>query len=209
MTERLVFILDDNNEFRESARWLLEGLDYEVQDFSEPTAALDALAAVRKVQPCCLLLDIRMPTMSGLDVHDQMRQQGIDVPVIYMTGHADVPLAVAAMGKGALMFLEKPLDETDLEAALTKAFSEPVQRRRKTREERDQIQKSRDQLAALTPREAELLDGIMNDRSNRMIADELGISIKTVEFHRAKLMRKLQAKNAAHLQRLVSSSEVV
>lgn len=202
-----VYVLDDNKGFRESTVWLLEAMDYQVEQFSDPAAAIEQFERRDNRVHDCLLLDIRMPTMSGLDVHDVMNEKGITLPVIYMTAHADVPIAVMAMSKGALTFLEKPLDETALSNALDMAFSETVQVRRKVRGNSEEYEKTRQRLGTLTPREAQILQGLLADMGNQEIADDLVISIKTVELYRSKIMAKLKAKNAAHLVRMVMTCE--
>ncbi|MEE9320666.1 MAG: response regulator [Granulosicoccus sp.] len=209
MPERMVFILDDNDEFRESTAWVLEGMDYAVEHYSDPLQLIETLGKIRKFQLGCLLLDIRMPIMSGLDVHDLLNDKGIDIPVIYMTAHGDVPLAVSAMSKGALTFLEKPLDDKLLDKTLKQAFSAGVQRRRSTRVAKEEIQKTKQRLETLTPRELQVVQGVVSDRSNKQIADDFHISIKTVELHRSRVMNKLSAKNAAHLVRMVMSCDAV
>jgi len=123
MTQRNIFIVDDNAEFRQSAEWWLQGAGYQVESFENPSRALDQLAGRDTPEQVCVLLDVRMPEMSGLDMHDALHARGIPSPVIYMTGHGAVPLAVEAMKKGAVTFLEKPLDDTALETALETAFS--------------------------------------------------------------------------------------
>jgi len=154
-----------------------------------------------------VLLDIRMPVMSGLDVHDVLNEKGIALPVIYMTAHGDVPIAVAAMSKGALTFLEKPLDDAALTRALDAAFSETVQLRRRVRANHDEFVNTRKRLSTLTKRESQIVQGILADLSNQELAAEFNISIKTVELYRSKVMTKLEAKNAAHLVRMVMACE--
>lgn len=202
-----VFVLDDSDEFRASTVWLLEGMDYEVEDFAEPLTAIERFELNTDKAPACLLLDIRMPKMSGLDVHDVMNDKGIALPVIYMTAHGDVPIAVTAMSKGALTFLEKPLDPDALVRALDMAFSDSVQLRKSGLGSNDEYVKTRERLGTLTPREAQILKAILADQANQEIATNLNISIKTVELYRSKMMGKLKAKNAAHLVRLVMSCE--
>ena len=127
MNDKLVLVVDDNKDFLESTVWMLEGVGYEAKGFDNSEVALDEFDKVEKARPCCVLLDVRMPGMSGLDLHDTMNARAIDLPVVYMTGHGDVPLAVEAMKKGALTFLEKPLQDEALDSALEKAFSSEVQ----------------------------------------------------------------------------------
>lgn len=198
-----VYILDDNAEFRESTAFLLEAMGYAVNHFGEYNSALCAMTQVSKDQPACLLLDIRMPEKSGLDVHDLMHERDIDLPVIYMTAHGDVPLAVSAMKKGALTFLEKPLEDDALLAALEQALSESVQSLRSSAEERALIVQSRECLASLTARERQVADGIVDELSNKEIAVALDISVKTVEVHRSRVMKKMQVRNSAQLIRTV------
>ncbi len=123
MNARTIFIVDDNAEFRSSAQWWLASAGYEVVDFADPAAALDALQSRPPSGDACLLLDVRMPGMSGLDLHDRLHECGVKLPIIYMTGHGDVSLAVQAMQKGAVSFLEKPFADAALEQALDRAFA--------------------------------------------------------------------------------------
>ncbi len=203
MNTQQVYILDDNAEFRESTAFLLEAMGYAVNHFGEYNSALAAMTLVAKEQPACLLLDIRMPEKSGLDVHDLMHELDIDLPVIYMTAHGDVPLAVSAMRKGALTFLEKPLEDDALQVALEQALSERVQSRRSSVEERALIVENRERLASLTTRERQVADGIVNELSNKQIALEMDICVKTVEVHRSRVMKKMEARNPAQLVRSV------
>ncbi|MFK7994279.1 MAG: response regulator transcription factor [Granulosicoccus sp.] len=207
MTAQLVFILDDNDEFRESTAFLLDAMGYQVEHFGVYEKLFAAIDVLPEEQPVCLLLDIRMPQLSGLDVHDLMHEQYIDIPVIYMTAHGDVPLAVSAMRKGALTFLEKPLDDDELQGALNQALSAEVQGRRCTVAERAAVDETRKMMETLTPRELDVTRCIVNELSNKEIAAELNISIKTVELHRSRAMQKLQAKNAAQLIRRVLACE--
>ncbi|RQP21273.1 response regulator transcription factor [Piscinibacter terrae] len=208
MSTRTIFIVDDNAEFRSSAQWWLASAGYEVVDFADPADALDAFQASPPEGPACLLLDVRMPGMSGLDLHDRLHEQGLKLPVIYMTGHGDVPLAVQAMQKGAVSFLEKPFADAALEEALDRAFSRheaaPVE------EAGDDAHRQWQQrLARLTPREKELLAWVVEDKLNKTIADLMGISIKTVELHRKRVMDKLEAQSVTHLIKMVVGGRVV
>jgi len=209
MTESTVFVLDDNEGFRESTVWLLESMGYLTENFENPITAIQRLDTVHRAEPAALLLDIRMPSMSGLDVHDKLNELAINVPIMYMTAHGDVPVAVAAMSKGALTFLEKPLDESLLKTALELAFSDAVQRPRDFRGSREEYLQTKERLALLTPREKQIVDAMLHDKTNKEIASSHHISIKTVELYRSRAMSKLEAKNAAHLVRMVMSSEAL
>ena len=135
-TPRTLYLLDDNDDFRATAKWWLSGAGYDVIDFGDAQAAIDALAALdaAALTRACLLLDVRMPSMTGLQVHDVLIEKGItgararpSLPIVYMTGHGDVPLAVQAMEKGAITFLEKPFEDSALESALARAFEAGAQ----------------------------------------------------------------------------------
>lgn len=203
MTDPLIVILDDNEAFRESTAWLLEGYGYEVSRFADPTDAIACIERIPVETPCCLLLDIRMPSMSGLDVHDELARQRLTLPVIYMTAHGEVSLAVNAMQKGAFTFLEKPLDETALRSAIAEALSPDNLRRRLSAAERDAIAETGLNITTLTPRETEILNLIMEDKTNKEIARYVDISVKTVEMHRSRVMKKLGVRSAAQLVRMV------
>lgn len=202
---RIVFVLDDSTEFRESTMWLLEAMDYKVEGFEDPMLAIEKIKAVDERTEAVLLLDVRMPMMSGLDVHDTLNASGVAIPVIYMTANGAVPVAVSAMSKGALTFLEKPLNEDKLFAAMEAGFSKSVQIRRSVKANSGEYERTRERLKKLTPRESQIVQGMLGDMSNVQIADEFSISVKTVELYRSKVMHKLGAKSAAHLIRMVMS----
>lgn len=222
---RTIFIVDDNADFRSSAHWWLAGAGYEVVDYADPEDALQALCSARPAGAACVLLDVRMPGMSGLDLHDRLRAQGVHWPVVYMTGHGDVPLAVQAMQRGAVSFLEKPFADQALEEALDRAFDAsavPASAVRPVavpvaadaaaaapdKAESPAHQAWQQRLARLTPRERELLGWVVEGRLNKVIADRMGISIKTVELHRKRVMEKLQAQSVTHLITMVVSGRV-
>ena len=221
-TPRTIFIVDDNADFRSSAHWWLAGAGYEVVDYADPAEALAGLRSARPAGPACVLLDVRMPGMSGLDLHDRLREQGLPWPVVYMTGHGDVPLAVQAMQRGAVSFLEKPFADQALEEALDRAFHAsavpaaavvpvPVQVPEPAAApvaEDPARQSWQQRLTRLTPRERELLGWVVEGTLNKVIADRMGISIKTVELHRKRVMDKLQAISVTHLITMVVSGRV-
>lgn len=205
MNARTVYIVDDNTEFLQSAVWWLEGAGYDVECFDDPHRALEVLAAPRP--GACLLLDVRMPAMSGLEVHDTLRRRGVRIPVVYMTGHGDVPLAVEAMRKGAVTFIEKPFADEALESALALAF-EPSEAEPDAPGAAPADAEFSTRMARLTAREREVIDWVVKGKLNKVIADLLGISIKTVELHRKNAMSKLQARSVLELSRLMFTGKV-
>ncbi len=191
-----VFVVDDDPAVRDSLRLLLESVGLVAEAFSSPHQFLDAIVPE---QPGCVLLDIRMPGMSGLELQRRLVTRGISIPVIIITGHGDVTTAVQAMKTGAVDFLEKPFNDQVLLDRIHNAISCDTQARR-SRAERDEVGR---RLAALSPREVEVLDLIIAGKANKVIAVELGISEKTVEAHRARIMDKMQVRSAADLVRTV------
>ena len=187
-----VYVVDDDEAVRDSLQWLLEGKGYRVRCFESAESFLSRYDA-REV--ACLIVDIRMGGMSGLELQSRLMETRSPLPIVFITGHGDVPMAVDTMKKGAMDFIQKPFDETALvslvERMLTQAnesFAEYQQAA------------SRDALMAkLTTRESQVLERIVAGRLNKQIADDLGISIKTVEAHRANIMEKLNANTVADL----------
>jgi two-component system, LuxR family, response regulator FixJ len=200
---RTLYIVDDNLDFLQSAQWWLEGAGYTVHATTNPQEALRLLTP--PVPNACLLLDVRMPEMSGLDLHDALTARGIRLPIIYMTGHGDVPLAVQAMRKGAITFLEKPFADAALESALALAFSAPLPEPATAAPTVPSAEQAAlaQRLSKLTARERQVIDLVMQSKLNKTIADMLGISIKTVELHRKNAMAKLGARSAIELTRRV------
>jgi two-component system response regulator FixJ len=216
MTPRTVYIVDDNVEFLESTRFWLSGAGFAVQTWHEPQAAVQALAQRDRANPACLMLDVRMPQLSGLDVHDALIEHDAELPIIYMSGHADVPLAVQAMQKGAVTLLEKPFDDGALEQALEKAFTH-APRRSAGPDAADSAgtpapDEGQARFAAmearLTPRERQVLSFVIQGIYNKNIADRIGLSIKTVELYRARGMAKMQARSVAELTRMMVTHRV-
>jgi two-component system, LuxR family, response regulator FixJ len=212
-----IYIVDDNPEFRESTRFWLSGAGFEVRAWGDPHEAIEALARRDRREKACLMLDVRMPQLSGLDVHDALLERGAQLPVIYMSGHADVPLAVQAMRKGAVTLLEKPFDDEALEAALETAFAHeagaapPAARPQAVAPAADTSEahlRFRAREASLTPRERQVLGFVIQGIYNKNIADRIGLSIKTVELYRARGMAKMQARSVAELTRMMVSQQV-
>ncbi len=210
----MVYVVDDNKDFLESTVWMLEGEGYQVESFSDPHSFLSQLSEGPIQKDACILMDVRMPEMSGLDLHDQLIDKEIKIPVIYMTGHGDVSLAVEAMKKGAVTFIEKPLKNDSLETALDAAF---LQAKRQAKDQQQNTTEQADnaeneyveRLSTLTPREKDVVDGIVSGKLNKIIAYDLGISIKTVELHRSRVMAKMKARNAADLVKMVITKSIM
>jgi two-component system, LuxR family, response regulator FixJ len=214
---RTLLLVDDNAAFRESTAWLLDALGYEVRGYDSAPALLEALAdPARMPALACVLLDVRMPGIDGLQLHDALLARSIGWPVVYMTGHGDVPLAVAAMRKGAYSFLEKPFRESALEETLSQAFAHAETRQREPAaamasaapragqsETADGPPPLPPAAARLTGRERQVLELVVQGKLNKTIADVLGISIKTVELHRANMMQKMGARSITDLMRRV------
>jgi FixJ family two-component response regulator len=196
-TTAQILLVDDNDEFRESTCWLLEDAGFEVSPFASATALLDALegGGLGGV-PACIVSDIRMPRMSGIELQQELKRRGVELPLVFVTAHADIPLAVEAMRNGAVNFIEKPFDPITLVHALRTAT--------------DRIADGGSNPAVmekLTPRERQVLELVVAGKLNKTIADVLGISIKTVELHRSNLMAKLGARNVAEVIRIALGHE--
>ncbi|CAG2144621.1 Transcriptional regulatory protein FixJ [Cupriavidus yeoncheonensis] len=193
-----VFIVDDDEAMRDSLTWLLEGNGYQVRSYS---SAEQFLAAYDASQVSCLILDVRMPGMSGPELQERMIAENIDIPIVFITGHGDVPMAVSTMKRGAIDFIEKPFDESELRALVERMLQKARTDHSAAREQRA----AKDLLGKLTTREQQVLERIVAGRLNKQIADDLGISIKTVEAHRANIMEKLNVNTVADLLRLALS----
>lgn len=195
-----VYIVDDDPAVRDSLQWLVESVNLPVKAFGTGLEFLDSDAPHK---PGCLILDIRMPGMSGVDVFEELKNINSTLPVIFLTGHGDVHLAVRAMKAGAFDFVEKPFNDQVLLDLVQKAIrhdSEHTTAKSKTDEIRTKIEN-------LTAREKEVLDGVVGGRSNKVIAQDLGLSEKTIEFHRAKMMEKMNAPSLAVLIKMVTVVE--
>jgi FixJ family two-component response regulator len=198
---RQVFLVDDNDAFRNSTRWLLEGHGLRVDAFASPRHFLAYLRALPDplAVDACIVLDIRMPEMTGLEVQEALQQSACPFPVVFISGHGDVPLAVQAMRRGAAHFLEKPFGPEALVGAIDDAFDAAAARRAHPVAADAQ---ARQRVASLTVRERQVLDMAVEGLLNKTIADKLGISIKTVELHRSRVMAKMKAKSIAQLVQL-------
>ena len=194
-----VFVVDDDEAVRASIRWLLESSNYKVELFDSGESFM---THYQPDQVGVLLLDVRMNGMSGLEVQDHLIARKSDLPIIMLTAYGDVQMAVTALKKGAVDFIEKPFDHAALRQLVEKMLVEAV--RRRSQNERELI--GRQKMAKLTPRERQVLERIVSGRLNKQIADDLGISIKTVEAHRASIMDKTASGTVADLMRVVMDS---
>ncbi len=194
----VVYVVDDDEAVRDSLQWLLEASSYRVETYDSAEAFL---AGFDPQAIACLILDVRMPGMSGLELQDELLARRLALPIIFITGHGDVPMAVSTMKKGAVDFIEKPFDQTALKALVERMLAHA--RAAAASAERQRLNQAL--LARLTPREQQVLERIVAGRLNKQIADDLGISIKTVEAHRANIMDKLRANTVADLMRVALS----
>jgi len=190
-----VFIVDDDEAVRDSLSWLMESVGLSTETFPSADAFLQGYGADR---PGCLILDIRMPGMSGLELQSVLREQGFRLPLIIISGHADVPMAVRALKAGAFDFIEKPFNDQLLLDIVQRA----IEHDRQQRESHAEVDEWRARLESLTPREREVLELVVSGAANKVISSELGVSLKTVEAHRAKVMDKLQASSLSELVRM-------
>jgi FixJ family two-component response regulator len=190
-----IYVVDDDEAVRDSLQWLLEGKDYRVRCFDSAESFLSRYDA-REV--ACLIVDIRMGGMTGLDLQNRLIERQSPLPIVFITGHGDVPMAVDTMKKGAMDFIQKPFKEE----ALVSLVERMLEQAKSTFAEH-QVSASRDALLGkLTSRESQVLERIVAGRLNKQIADDLAISIKTVEAHRANIMEKLGANTVADLLKI-------
>ena len=195
-SQSTVFIVDDDDAVRESLEWLITSENMNVQSYS---SAQEFLSAYDPGQSGCLVLDVRMPGMSGLELQERLKKNELKIPIIIMTAYGDVPSAVRAMRDGAVDYVEKPFNGQYLVERIRIALDQDVKNRAKYARQA----KSSALLSLLTCRENQVVDLIVMGHSNKKIAEELGISHKTVEAHRAHIMQKLEVNGLAQLMRLV------
>ncbi len=188
----LVYLVDDDDAVRDSLGLLFRSIGLESELYA---SALDFLEHFDARRHACLVADIRMPGLSGLELQERLNDQGADIPVIFITGHGDVPMAVGAMKAGAADFIQKPFRDQDLIDRIHKALEED-KARRAARAEEEVI---RERLSLLTPRETEVMQRVVRGQANKVIAMDLGVSQRTVELHRARVMRKLKMRSLAEL----------
>ena len=186
------FVVDDDAAIRTLWRWLMESNGIGVRTFAN---AAEFIAGYDAHAPGCLVLDLKLPGMSGLELQEYLVRERVDIPIVIVTGHADVPTAVAALKSGAVDLIEKPFDYRDVVSVVRKAFARDAE----NRERRARDQQIRSRIASLTERERAVLQRVMEGKANKVIAADLDISIKTVEVHRSKLMEKMGVGSVAEL----------
>jgi FixJ family two-component response regulator len=196
------YIVDDDEAIRTLWRWLMESNGIAVQTFA---SAAEFIAGYRECSLSCLVLDVRLPGMSGLELQEYLTRQGIEIPIVFVSGHGDVPTAVSAIKGGAVDFIQKPFGYREVLSIIRRAFERDAE----IREKRARRAQLAERLAALTEREREVMHGVIGGKLNKVIADELDISVKTVEFHRAKVMEKMGAASVAMLVQLMSQYQAL
>jgi len=196
--EPVVFIVDDERDVRDAVSMLIRSIGLPVQAFA---SAQEFLGHYRPDQPGCLVLDVRMPGISGIDLQEAMAAKGIRLPIVFISGHGDIPMAVRAVRAGAVDFLEKPFSDQTLLDRVQKSIELDRRWRREARD-RDVV---RSRMAQLTPRELEVMECLVAGKVNKIIARELDLSTRTVEIHRARVLQKMEADNVSQLVRLVLS----
>lgn len=196
----LVHLVDDDEAIRRSAGFMLKTSGFQVKSYE---SGVELLKGAASLEPGCILLDIRMPGMDGIEVQRKLQDTGVSLPVIIMTGHGDVTLAVQAMKAGAVDFIEKPFEKAALLAALHEGFD----RLKQGEVSKERMRDAAIRIQALTGREREVLDGLAQGLPNKTIAYDLGISPRTVEIHRANLMTKLGVRSLSEALRIAFAAQ--
>lgn len=193
--DHLVYVVDDDRSSRQSLELLIKVSGFRVQAFA---SAREFLAFSRPELPACLVLDVRMPGLSGLELQEELAKRGVHIPIIFMTGHGDIPMSVQAMKAGAVEFLTKPFREDEMLRAITQA----LERDRVALGERLELAALRQRHTGLTPREREVMASVVTGLLNKQVAAELGAAEKTIKAHRGRVMQKMQATSLADLVRM-------
>jgi FixJ family two-component response regulator len=201
IAEPMVCIIDDDRQVRDGLHSLIRSVGLRVETFASAQEFLDAK---RPDVPACLILDVRMPGLSGLDLQQTLKNANLQLPIIFITGHGDIPMSVRAMKEGAHEFLTKPVRGQDLLEAVQRAIAADIRARR----ERAELDDIRSRFQSLTPRETEVMNLVVAGLLNKQIADELGMSELTVKTHRARVMEKTAADSLAHLVRMAEKLRV-
>jgi FixJ family two-component response regulator len=199
-TENIVFLVDDDDAVRDSVSLLMRSADLRTREFASAAEFLDAYDGK---QAGCLLLDVRMPAMSGLELQKELSRRGYALPIVFISAHGDIPMAVEALRRGAVDFVPKPFDDQELLAKVKLALAAGEQRQMEEAE-RHEVRRRSD---SLTAREREVMSQVVQGKANKVIASDLGVSQRTVEIHRARVMEKMQAASLAQLVRMVLIAE--
>jgi FixJ family two-component response regulator len=195
MTQPMVFVVDDDASMRGAVSNLIRSVGFQVEAF---TSAQEFLASTRPDTPCCLILDVRLPQVSGLDIQAELTKAQIHIPIIFVTGHGDVPMSVKAMKAGAVEFLTKPFRDQDLLDAVKVA----LERSRVSRTNEKAISELKTKFQTLTPREQQVMARVTGGYLNKQIAAEIGVTEITVKVHRGNVMRKFGTKSLAELVKM-------
>lgn len=200
--ELIVYVIDDDDAVRHSLEFLLKTAGIEVRGFESAKAFLEMLP---RIKTGCIITDVRMPEITGIDLLRRVKESGLDIPVIVITGHGEISLAVEAMKIGAVDFLEKPFDDDLLLASVRSALNKEAN----TAKHRAEVADLHDKLAALSNRERQVLEGLVVGKANKVIAFDLGISPRTVEIYRANLMTKMAANSLSDLVRMAMTAGIL
>ena len=196
--DAIIAIVDDDASVREGLQSLIRSAGWRVETFA---SAQEFLSRVGAEAPSCLVLDLQLPGLSGLDLQQQMAQVGLEIPIVFLTGHGNIPASVQAMKAGALEFLTKPIDEQKL----LRAIREALERDRRTRQQHAAIRELRERYASLTAREQQVMQEVVSGLLNKQIAAVLSITEFTVKIHRGQVMRKMRADSLPDLVRMAES----
>jgi FixJ family two-component response regulator len=197
-SEAVIAVVDDDPSVRQGLQRLIRSAGWKAETFA---SAQEFLARPPTEAPSCLVLDLQLPDLSGLDLQKRMAEVGLETPIVFLTGHGNIPASVQAMKAGAVEFLTKPVDEQDLLGAIQQA----IERDRRTRQQHADMRQLRDRYESLTPREQEVMRQVVSGLLNKQIAAELRITEDTVKFHRGHIMRKMRADSLADLVRMAET----